>query len=1241
MKFSHSIQFNSVPDWAEHYIAYSNLKKLIYQIERDLLTIATSEDDAESHTEISPLVDSRARANAIFIPALDKELVKIDSFYLGKEKELFEEVDTLIQDFAVFENLEDNVSIHSNSMGFSRSYQSSEGINTLGRSRLSSDDEERVAPNRFSIGSEPFNSSEDRRMSFIWGPPSIEDQRIHMKKRTIELFVWLSELKSFVSLNHTGFSKILKKYDKVTDGNLKGSYMSNVVSAAYPFRPSSKKTLEEKMLKVQEIYAHLCTNGDMDVAMRELKTHLREFIIWERNTIWRDIIGLERKSHAVGIKAPVTVDKLVESGSKIRTPFGKLTVSDTFWRDAFLLTLCIAVFFVLLNVNLFKKEEQRNCFALLVFASLLWSTEVIPLFVTSLLIPLMVVCLGVLRTDEAPRQRLVAVNAAKHIFSAMFSPVIMLLLGGFSIAGALSKYHVAKIMATYVLSKAGTKPHFVLLANMFVATFASMWISNVAAPVLCLSLVQPILRNLPPNSSFSRCLLLGIALASNVGGMASPISSPQNIIAIKNMEPSPTWVQWFVVAIPLCIVIDLFIWLLLLWNYNPSKNSPKIHPIRSTRDPLTGVQIFVIAVTVGTIVLWCIERTEAVENFFGDMGIIAIIPLVLFFGTGVLTKEDFNNFLWTVIVLAMGGIALGNAVQSSGLLHTIAKDIQMMGSALMCSVAMGLPVSGFPNMNVIMMEDEMGVRYLSTYDFIKSDAPAKQIQATKSHVEGDFKDPNKIRELAQRADILTIEIEHVNADVLEILSKENVVIHPSPSTIRLIQDKYAQKVHLSNNNIPVVEFLEVPSRQELIEAASRFGYPLMLKSKTLAYDGRGNYVIRSEDDIKAALEALGNHKTPLYAERWAPFIKELAVMVVRRANGEVRSYPVVETVHRENICHLVVAPAQVNGLLLEKAREMAERTIRTLDGAGVFGVEMFLMSDGSIYVNEIAPRPHNSGHYTIEACETSQYENHLRSILDIPLGSTALKVSTAAMINILGKSEDIQECLRPCTKALTIPGVTIHLYGKKECRKGRKMGHITTVANSIPQLFERIEPIIKVIDESDTSIPYTTIQPLVGIIMGSDSDLPTMKACAEILESFDVPFELSIVSAHRTPLRMVEYAKNAHKRGIKVIVAGAGGAAHLPGMVAALTPLPVIGVPVKGKILDGVDSLYSIVQMPRGVPVATVAINNSTNAGLLAVRQLGAFIPNYLERMEQFMKKQENEVLAKVDRLEEVGWKMY
>ncbi|CAM0141396.1 phosphoribosylaminoimidazole carboxylase ade2 [Umbelopsis sp. WA50703] len=518
-----------------------------------------------------------------------------------------------------------------------------------------------------------------------------------------------------------------------------------------------------------------------------------------------------------------------------------------------------------------------------------------------------------------------------------------------------------------------------------------------------------------------------------------------------------------------------------------------------------------------------------------------------------------------------------------------------------------------------------------------ADSPAKQIEATQKHIEGEFKDPAKIEELAKQVDVITIEIEHVNADILADLEKKGSTIHPSPSTILTIQDKYAQKQHLAAKGIPLAEYVETPDRAAVVQAGQKFGYPLMLKSKTMAYDGKGNYVVKSEADIDDAMKTLS--KTPLYAEKWAPFVKELAVMVVRRANGEVRAYPVVETVHKNSICHLVIAPAQVDGVVAERAQKVAENAIKTFSGAGVFGVEMFMMEDGALLLNEIAPRPHNSGHYTIEACETSQYENHLRAILDMPLGSTKMKVPASIMVNILGESNDMQQCYKPCQEALAIDGATIHLYGKKECRAGRKMGHITVVGESMMQVQSRLRPILQAI-EPEVERPLS-LSPLVGIIMGSDSDLPVMKVGAKILKDFGIPFELSIVSAHRTPQRMTDYAHSAAKRGIKAIIAGAGGAAHLPGMVAAMTPLPVIGVPVKGSSLDGVDSLYSIVQMPRGIPVATVAINNSTNAALLAIRIIGAFVPGVLDQMDSYMKKMEAEVMGKVEKLNTVGWEDY
>lgn len=272
----------------------------------------------------------------------------------------------------------------------------------------------------------------------------------------------------------------------------------------------------------------------------------------------------------------------------------------------------------------------------------------------------------------------------------MFSPTIMLLLGGFTLAAALSKQNIDKVVATKVLSLAGTKPKYVLLAYMSVACFASMWISNVAAPVLCYSLIQPILRTLPPKSPFSKALILGIALASNIGGLASPISSPQNLIAIEYMTaPGVSWLGWFAVSIPVASTSIVLIWLILLWTYRSGKGLV-INPTRVNRDPFTKTQWFVSIATIATIVLWCVESRLA--WLLGDMGtflasfeyclwmlillffaagIIAIIPIVLFYGTGVLRKADFDHSPWSIVVLAMGGISLGKAVLSSGLLDDL------------------------------------------------------------------------------------------------------------------------------------------------------------------------------------------------------------------------------------------------------------------------------------------------------------------------------------------------------------------------------------------------------------------------------------------------------------------------------------------------------------------------------------------------------------------------------------------
>lgn len=527
-------------------------------------------------------------------------------------------------------------------------------------------------------------------------------------------------------------------------------------------------------------------------------------------------------------------------------------------------------------------------------------------------------------------------------------------------------------------------------------------------------------------------------------------------------------------------------------------------------------------------------------------------------------------------------------------------------------------------------------------------SPAKQINALDSHVDGSFTDLDSITKLAHKCDVLTVEIEHVDVSALKsVLKALDIPIYPLPETIALIQDKYLQKTHLQQHGVAVVDLQAIQNNSvEALEAVgAEYGYPFMLKSRTLAYDGRGNFVVSSAAKIPEALQFLADR--PLYAERWCPFSKELAVMVVRTLEGEVVSYPTVETVHQDNICHIVQAPAPVSDSLQQKAQILAQNAVKLFAGCGIFGVEMFLLPNHELVVNEVAPRPHNLGHYTIDACVTSQFEAHVRAVAGLPLPKGCTQLTTpsthAIMLNVLGGATKNSE-LAMCRRALQTPNASVYLYGK-ESKPKRKMGHINIVASLAAAARAKLDYIMNDEDSESADIPEEVKEglpsPLVSIIMGLDSDLPVMAVGANILKQFGVPFEVTIVSAHRTPHRMARFAVEAADRGVQVIIAGAGGAAHLPGMVAAMTPLPVIGVPVKGLTLDGVDSLHSIVQMPRGIPVATVAINNATNAALLAVRILGSGDRKWLEAMSQYMATMEEEVLGKAERLESVGYDKY
>ncbi|WZY81947.1 hypothetical protein YC2023_028331 [Brassica napus] len=522
--------------------------------------------------------------------------------------------------------------------------------------------------------------------------------------------------------------------------------------------------------------------------------------------------------------------------------------------------------------------------------------------------------------------------------------------------------------------------------------------------------------------------------------------------------------------------------------------------------------------------------------------------------------------------------------------------------------------------------------------------PSKNCSASSlayGHMVDSFDDSATVEEFAKRCGVLTVEIEHVDVETLEKLEKQGVDVQPKASTIRIIQDKYIQKVHFSRHGIPLPEFMEISDIEGAERAGELFGYPLMIKSKRLAYDGRGNAVANSQDALTSAVTALGGFSRGLYVEKWAPFVKELAVIVARGRDGSMVCYPVVETVHRDNICHIVKAPADVPWKINKLATDVAQKAVGSLEGAGVFAVELFLTEDGQILLNEVAPRPHNSGHQTIESCYTSQFEQHLRAVVGLPLSDPSMRTPASIMYNILGEDDGeagFRLAHRLIASALSVPGASVHWYDKPEMRKQRKMGHITLVGKSIGVLEQRLHCIL---NEQSHQLHDIAEIPRVGIIMGSDSDLPVMKDAAKILDTFNVTYEVKIVSAHRTPEMMFSYATSAHSRGIQVIIAGAGGAAHLPGMVASLTPLPVIGVPVRATRLDGVDSLLSIVQMPRGVPVATVAINNSTNAALLAIRMLGISDTDLVSRMSQYQEDMREENMVKGEKLERQGWESY
>ena len=317
----------------------------------------------------------------------------------------------------------------------------------------------------------------------------------------------------------------------------------------------------------------------------------------------------------------------------------------------------------------------------------------------------------------------------------------------------------------------------------------------------------------------------------------------------------------------------------------------------------------------------------------------------------------------------------------------------------------------------------------------------------------DFKDKDSIINLANQVDIITYEIESGDSDVLKSVENQ-AEINPSPETLKTIQDKFLQKTFLQNHNIPVPEFIKVDDIEEVKEGLKKFGYPALLKARRDAYDGKGNFKIDSENEIQTAYDYFKGQK--LMLEKFVPFKMEVSVIASRNTKGEIKTYPLVENIHEKNILRETIAPSRTSNEVSEKAEKIASNTMDVLKGAGVFGIEMFVTQDDEIVINEIAPRVHNSGHHTLQSSKTSQFEQHLRAILGLDLGSTELLHNTI-MYNILGNLDFQGEYKKI---EISEKNIFLKMYEKKISKPLRKLGHLNIVGfekQSIDELLTQLE----------------------------------------------------------------------------------------------------------------------------------------------------------------------------------------
>lgn len=329
---------------------------------------------------------------------------------------------------------------------------------------------------------------------------------------------------------------------------------------------------------------------------------------------------------------------------------------------------------------------------------------------------------------------------------------------------------------------------------------------------------------------------------------------------------------------------------------------------------------------------------------------------------------------------------------------------------------------------------------------------------------GSFNSVGDMVEFAKTCDVITLENEFISSEILqEVQDKSGTPIFPSPKSFALIENKLIEKQSFENAGIPVTPYSLVKSEANLEQFGSEYGWPYLLKSSKGGYDGYGNETVRTlEEAIEGFKKLGGDNGRDILAEAFVPFTKELAVQVARNETGVV-VYPCCETVQENHICVAVLSPAPIEKKYQQKVQELAIKAVEAIDGKGIYAFEFFLTETGDILLNESAPRPHNSGHYTIEACVTSQFENHVRAVLGLPLGSTEMIKPAAAMINLLGTHN------RPAdsdhiVQALEAPDGHLHVYGKVQSKVGRKMAHFTLLGDDLESTHQKAKSLTNTIE---------------------------------------------------------------------------------------------------------------------------------------------------------------------------------